>query len=117
MRRPLLQLWNTRTRTVEPFEAPEVVQIYVCGITPYATTHLGHARTYLLFDTLIREIEHGGRTVRYAQNVTDVDDPLFERAGQLGITTSELARGSIRAFHDDLAALRVRPPVYYPGRS
>ncbi len=112
-----MQLWNTRTRTKEDFNASEIVQIYVCGITPYATTHLGHARTYLLFDVLIREIEHQGHSVRYAQNVTDVDDPLFERAHQLGISTAELARESTRAFQDDLAALRVRPPDYYPRAS
>jgi L-cysteine:1D-myo-inositol 2-amino-2-deoxy-alpha-D-glucopyranoside ligase len=117
IRRPFLQLWNTRTRTKDDFNAPEIVQIYVCGITPYATTHLGHARTYLLFDVLIREIEHLGHTVRYAQNVTDVDDPLFERAKQLGMSSAALARESTRAFQDDLAALRVRPPDYYPRAS
>src|SRR4051794_5114371 len=97
-----LQLWNTLTRQKDEFVAGPLVRMYVCGITPYATTHLGHARTYLTFDVLIREIEHRGHVVRYAQNVTDVDDPLFERAQQMGITTSELARDCTRLFQDDL---------------
>jgi L-cysteine:1D-myo-inositol 2-amino-2-deoxy-alpha-D-glucopyranoside ligase len=116
-RRRSLQLWNTRTRTKEEFRAGPIVRVYVCGITPYATTHLGHARTYLVYDVLIREIERLGHAVRYAQNVTDVDDPLFERAQKLGISTAELSGQSTRMFQDDLAALRIRPPDYYPRAS
>jgi L-cysteine:1D-myo-inositol 2-amino-2-deoxy-alpha-D-glucopyranoside ligase len=112
-----LQLWNSRTRQKEEFVAAPLVRIYVCGITPYATTHLGHARTYLTFDLLIREIEHLGHIVRYAQNVTDVDDPLFERAQKMGITTAELARDCTRLFQDDLAVLRIRPPDFFPRAS
>jgi L-cysteine:1D-myo-inositol 2-amino-2-deoxy-alpha-D-glucopyranoside ligase len=112
-----LQLWNSRTRSKETFDAGPIVRIYVCGITPYATTHLGHARTYLIFDVLIREIERRGHVVRYAQNVTDVDDPLFDKAQQLNISVTELAQECTRIFQDDLAALRVRPPDYYPRAS
>ena len=112
-----MQLWNTLTQTKEEFVAGSLVRMYVCGITPYATTHLGHARTYLTFDVLIREIERTGRTVRYAQNVTDVDDPLFERAQKLGISTADLARDCTRLFQDDLAALSIRPPDYMPRAS
>jgi len=112
-----VQLWNTLTRAKEEFVAGPIVRMYVCGITPYATTHLGHARTYLIFDVLIREIERRGHAVRYTQNVTDVDDPLFERAQQLGTTTAELARDCTRQFQDDLAALSIRPPDFYPRAS
>jgi L-cysteine:1D-myo-inositol 2-amino-2-deoxy-alpha-D-glucopyranoside ligase len=112
-----MQLWNTLTRAKEEFAAGPIVRMYVCGITPYATTHLGHARTYLIFDVLIREIERRGHSVRYTQNVTDVDDPLFERAQQLGMTTADLARECTRLFQDDLAALSIRPPDYYPRAS
>ena len=112
-----MQLWNTLTRQKEEFVAGPIVRMYVCGITPYATTHLGHARTYLTFDVLIREIEFRGHTVRYAQNVTDVDDPLFERAQKMGVTTADLARDCTRLFQDDLAALSVRPPDYFPRAS
>ena len=102
---------------MEKFEAEPLVRIYVCGITPYATTHLGHARTYLTFDVLIREIEHRGHTVRYTQNVTDVDDPLFDRAQQLGVSTADLARECTRLFQDDMAGLGIRPPDFYPRAS
>ena len=112
-----MQLWNTRTRAKETFVAPPVVRMYVCGVTPYATTHLGHARTYLIFDVLIREIERLGHRFRYTQNVTDVDDPLFERAKQLGLTTAELARECTRTYQDDMAALRIRPPDFFPRAS
>ena len=112
-----MQLWNTRTRSKDLFTAGPIVHLYVCGITPYATTHLGHARTYLVFDVLIREIERLGHQVRYAQNVTDVDDPLFERSRQLGVPTARLAQESTRTFQDDLAALRIRPPDYFPRAS
>jgi L-cysteine:1D-myo-inositol 2-amino-2-deoxy-alpha-D-glucopyranoside ligase len=112
-----VQVWNTSTRSKETLQAGPIVRLYVCGVTPYATTHLGHARTYLTFDVLVRELERRGHTVRYTQNVTDVDDPLFERAQQLGITTAELARQSTRAFQDDLAALRIRPPDFFPWAS
>ena len=109
--------WNSRTRTKEPFKAGPIVRIYVCGITPYATTHLGHGRTYLVFDVLIREIERRGHSVRYTQNVTDVDDPLFDKAQQLGISVASLAQECTRIFQDDLAALRIRPPDFYPRAS
>src|SRR5579859_6751799 len=114
---PLVQLWNTLTRAKEEFVAGPIVRMYVCGITPYATTHLGHARTYLIFDVLIREIERRGHQARYTQNVTDVDDPLFERAQQLGVPTATLAQECTRIFQDDVAALRIRPPDYYPRAS
>lgn len=112
-----MQLWNTLTQTKEPFTADEKVRVYVCGITPYDTTHLGHARTYLVFDVLIRELERRGHSVRYTQNVTDVDDPLFERAQKTGKTTEEVAREWTRVFQDDMAALRIRPPDYFPRAS
>jgi L-cysteine:1D-myo-inositol 2-amino-2-deoxy-alpha-D-glucopyranoside ligase len=112
-----VQIWNTRTRSKETFTAGPIVRMYVCGITPYDTTHLGHARTYLIFDVLIREIERLGHQVRYTQNVTDVDDPLFERARQLGVNAADLARESTRTFQDDMAALRIRPPDYFPRAS
>lgn len=112
-----MQIWNTRAGAKEPFTAGDMVRVYVCGITPYDTTHLGHARTYLTFDVLIRELERQGHEVRYTQNVTDVDDPLFERAQLTGQTTEEIAREWTRVFQDDMAALRIRPPDFYPRAS
>src|SRR2546427_5400435 len=100
--RRAVQLWNTRARAKETFTAGPIVRLYVCGITPYDTTHLGHARTYLVFDVLIREIERRGHAPRYTQNVTDADDPLFERAHKTRHTIAELAKEWTRTFQDDM---------------
>lgn len=89
--------------------------LYVCGITPYDATHLGHASTYLTFDLLVRAWRDAGRDVVYAQNVTDVDDPLLERAAQTGQDWRELAESQIELFRADMAALRVVPPDHYIG--
>ncbi|MBI2939354.1 MAG: cysteine--tRNA ligase [Chloroflexi bacterium] len=112
-----MRLWNTLTRRKDTFTAGKVVRLYVCGITPYATTHLGHARTYVLFDVLIRELEHQGHAVRYVQNVTDVDDPLYARARDLGRTSADLAAEFTRVFQRDMAALGARPPDVQPRAS
>jgi len=112
-----MKLWNTLAQQKETFTAGKVVKLYVCGVTPYATTHLGHARTYVLFDVLIRELERRGHSVRYVQNVTDVDDPLYALARQVGRASSEIAGEFTRIFQDDMAALGVRPPDFFPRAS
>src|SRR4051794_7620458 len=89
--------------------------MYVCGITPYDATHLGHAATYLAFDLLGRVLRDGGHRVRYVQNVTDVDDPLLERAEATGEGWRELAAREVQLFRDDMTALRVIPPDAYVG--
>ncbi|MGH2544890.1 MAG: class I tRNA ligase family protein, partial [Ardenticatenaceae bacterium] len=91
-----------------------MVTIYVCGITPYDTTHLGHAFTYVTFDALIRYLEATGRTVRYVQNVTDIDDDVLRRAERDGIGWKELGDRETEHFLQDMAALNVRPPDIYP---
>ena len=90
-------------------------RLYVCGITPYDATHLGHAATYLAFDLLHRAWLDTGREVHYVQNVTDVDDPLLERAAQTGEDWRELAAREIQRFRGDMEALRVLPPREYVG--
>jgi len=87
--------------------------LYVCGITPYDATHLGHANTYLAFDTLVRLWTDGGYEVRYAQNVTDVDDPLLERAAATGVDWRALAAEQIALFRGDMESLRIIPPNDY----
>lgn len=87
--------------------------LYVCGITPYDATHLGHASTYLTYDLLIRLMHASGRTVRYTQNVTDVDDPLLERAVATGQNWQELAREQTDLFRADMQYLSVFPPTDY----
>lgn len=97
-------------RPVEPTAGEERAALYVCGITPYDATHLGHAATYLAFDTLGRAWRDAGLEVEYAQNTTDVDDPLLERAARDGVDWRELAASQIDLFRRDMEALRVLPP-------
>jgi len=92
-----------------------IVRIYVCGITPYDATHLGHAATYLMFDVIQRVCRDAGLTVRYVQNVTDVDDPLLERAQATGQDWVELAERETQLFREDMTALRVLAPDHYVG--
>jgi L-cysteine:1D-myo-inositol 2-amino-2-deoxy-alpha-D-glucopyranoside ligase len=95
--------------------AAGTARLYVCGITPYDATHMGHAATYVAFDLLIRAWRSAGHDVRYVQNVTDVDDPLLERADATGQDWVELAERETELFRTDMAALRVLPPDAYVG--
>lgn len=90
-------------------------RLYVCGVTPYDTTHLGHANTYVAFDLLQRAWLDAGLAVDYTQNVTDVDDPLLERAAATGVAWEELALEQTDLFRTDMEALRVLPPRHYVG--
>jgi L-cysteine:1D-myo-inositol 2-amino-2-deoxy-alpha-D-glucopyranoside ligase len=89
--------------------------MYVCGITPYDATHLGHALTYVAYDLIVRALRDAGHDVRYTQNVTDVDDPLLVRAREVGEDWRELATREIALFREDMAALRVLPPTSFVG--
>jgi L-cysteine:1D-myo-inositol 2-amino-2-deoxy-alpha-D-glucopyranoside ligase len=96
--------------------APDgAARMYVCGITPYDATHLGHANTYVAFDLLNRAWRNAGHEVTYVQNVTDVDDPLLERANKVHVDWVELAERETELFRQDMAALRVLPPAHYIG--
>ena len=111
-----LRLHDSATKSrvdVRPAEA--TARLYVCGITPYDATHLGHAATYLAFDTLNRVWRDAGYDVAFAQNVTDIDDPLLERAARDGEDWTALAERETELFRDDMAALRVLPPSWYVG--
>ncbi|RFA09317.1 cysteine--1-D-myo-inosityl 2-amino-2-deoxy-alpha-D-glucopyranoside ligase [Subtercola boreus] len=111
---PVPRLFNQQSGEIE--EAPGtdgVAGLYVCGITPYDATHLGHASTYLAFDTLNRLWRSAGLAVDYTQNVTDVDDPLLERATATGVDWRELAAEQTDLFRGDMEALRVIPPANY----
>jgi len=90
-------------------------RMYVCGITPYDATHLGHAATYLTFDLINRYLRASGSEVRYVQNITDIDDPLLERAQRDGIDWTDLAHQQIELFRGDMINLRVIPPEHYIG--
>jgi L-cysteine:1D-myo-inositol 2-amino-2-deoxy-alpha-D-glucopyranoside ligase len=98
-----------------PLEVTGRARLYVCGITPYDATHLGHAATYVAFDLLHRQWLDQGIEVTYAQNVTDVDDPLLERAAATGEPWTDLAAREIELFREDMHALRILPPQHFVG--
>jgi L-cysteine:1D-myo-inositol 2-amino-2-deoxy-alpha-D-glucopyranoside ligase len=110
-----LRLHDTASCSVRSAGSSATARMYVCGITPYDATHLGHAATYLAFDLVQRVWRDAGREVHYVQNVTDVDDPLLERAAHIGENWMSLAEREIALFRDDMAALRVIPPTDYVG--
>ncbi|MBI2325749.1 MAG: cysteine--tRNA ligase [Chloroflexi bacterium] len=110
----MLHLYDTRRRGTFPFRPRGVVTMYVCGVTPYDTTHLGHARTFLVFDVLARLLEARGHRVRYAQNVTDIDESILRRAARDGIGWRELGEREERAFLEDMRRLRWRAPDVMP---
>jgi L-cysteine:1D-myo-inositol 2-amino-2-deoxy-alpha-D-glucopyranoside ligase len=114
-RGPELRLYDTSDRQVRPVAPGTKATMYVCGITPYDATHLGHAATYLTFDLVNRVWLDLGHDVHYVQNVTDVDDPLFERAQRDGIDWRDLADREVALFREDMTALRVLPPREYVG--
>ncbi|HZP14667.1 MAG TPA: cysteine--1-D-myo-inosityl 2-amino-2-deoxy-alpha-D-glucopyranoside ligase [Nocardioides sp.] len=112
VRAPELSLYDTATRAVRPTEGSS---LYVCGITPYDATHLGHANTYISFDLIVRAWLNAGHEVTYAQNVTDVDDPLLERAIKVGADWTELAQRETALYRLDMEALRVIAPTSFIG--
>lgn len=112
---PPLRLHDSSTRGLVEVAPAGTARLYVCGITPYDATHLGHAATYLAFDTLVRVWRDRGLTVDYAQNVTDIDDPLLERAIRDGVDWVGLAEEQTQLFREDMTALRVLPPDHYVG--
>jgi L-cysteine:1D-myo-inositol 2-amino-2-deoxy-alpha-D-glucopyranoside ligase len=112
---PLVALHDTSTGGLVTVEPDGPARMYVCGITPYDATHIGHAATYVGFDLLHRAWRNAGQEVTYVQNVTDVDDPLLERAASVGVDWVELAERETELFRQDMAALRVLPPTHYIG--
>jgi L-cysteine:1D-myo-inositol 2-amino-2-deoxy-alpha-D-glucopyranoside ligase len=115
-RGPRVHLHDTASGGLVPV-GPEsgTATLYVCGITPYDATHLGHANTYVAFDLLGRAWRDAGLDVRYVQNVTDVDDPLLERATATGVDWRDLAESQVELFRGDMEALSVVPPQQYLG--
>ena len=109
-----MRLYDTARRAVVPFEPGPEVAMYVCGITPYDSTHLGHASTYLTYDLLARRLEDLGRTVRMVRNITDVDDSILPKARELGVDFRELAATETARFHRDMEALGAQPVASEP---
>ncbi len=109
-----MHLFDTARGEVVPFEPGPTVTMYVCGITPYDATHLGHAFTYLTFDLVIRRLEDLGHEVHMVRNVTDVDDSILGKARELDVDYLELGATEVASFHEDLAALDLRPATAEP---
>ena len=110
-----VRIHDTATGAVRPSDPDGAARMYVCGITPYDATHLGHAATMIAFDLVNRAWRDAGLEVRYVQNVTDVDDPLLERANATGVDWVELAERETDLFREDMEALRVLAPDHYVG--
>ena len=115
LRFPLISLTNSKTLKKESVAKKSVYRMYVCGITPYDATHLGHAATYLTFDLINRYLLASGCDVLYVQNITDIDDPLLERAARDNLDWQDLAMSQIDLFRGDMVNLRVIPPAHYIG--
>ncbi|MFC4032245.1 cysteine--1-D-myo-inosityl 2-amino-2-deoxy-alpha-D-glucopyranoside ligase [Streptomyces polygonati] len=111
----VLRLHDTSTDGPVTVDPGPVARLYVCGITPYDATHMGHAATYNAFDLVQRVWLDTKRQVQYVQNVTDVDDPLLERATATGMDWTALAERETALFREDMTALRLLPPAHYIG--
>jgi L-cysteine:1D-myo-inositol 2-amino-2-deoxy-alpha-D-glucopyranoside ligase len=110
-----VRVFDTASRRLLDSAPGSAARMYVCGITPYDATHIGHAATYVAFDLLHRAWLDAGRAVTYVQNVTDIDDPLLERARATGEDWLALATRETQRFRQDMAALRIIPPTVYVG--
>ncbi|MBI4304324.1 MAG: cysteine--tRNA ligase [Chloroflexi bacterium] len=110
-----MRVYNTLSGQKEEFQ-PEnnEVKMYVCGVTPYSDSHIGHAMSYVYFDVVRRYLQYRGYKVKYVQNVTDIDDKIIDRANKLGISPSELAEKYTRSFFEDMDALNIGRPDVSP---
>ena len=111
----LPRIFDTSAGEIVQVQEDKAASLYVCGITPYDATHMGHASTYVAFDLLHRAWLDAGVPVTYVQNVTDVDDPLLERATATNVDWRELAEDQTELFRTDMKALNVIPPAHYVG--
>ncbi len=109
-----MRLYDTARQDVVPFEPGPVVSVYTCGITPYDSTHLGHAATYLTYDVLARRLRDLGHDVRIVRNITDVDDPLLAKARQLDVHYLDLAAAETARFQADMRDLDLLACVSEP---
>ncbi len=110
-----MKIYNTLTRQKEDFRPQgDPVRMYVCGITPYSTSHIGHAMSYIVFDVVRRYLEYRGYGVKHVQNFTDIDDKIIARANEQGIPAADLAGKYIDEFHEDMERLNVKRADIYP---
>ncbi|MGC8460259.1 MAG: class I tRNA ligase family protein [Candidatus Dormibacteria bacterium] len=112
-----MELYNTASSSKQQLDLGHEVSLYVCGITPYAATHLGHAFTYHTFDVLTRMLQHDGHTVRSVRNITDVDDDIFRVSRERNVSVDSLVASEMEIFHADCHALNMSPVTYEPYAS
>lgn len=110
-----LALRNSSARKITSLPNKNEYTMYVCGITPYDATHLGHAATYITFDLINRYLRAMGKTVHFVENVTDIDDPLLERANRDNVDWQALAHSQIELFRGDMSDLHIIPPAHFIG--
>ena len=111
-----LSLFDSKSQKIQKIlRKNDSLKLYVCGITPYDSAHLGHAFTYLTFDSIIRVLNFIGQNTTYVQNVTDLDDPLFERARKMNKPWREIVEEQVQVYRNDMSALNVIPPDYFVG--
>ena len=109
-----MRLFNSESGTIEPVDLTDVpVGMYVCGVTPYDTTHVGHAFTFLTFDIIKRYLNYRGVDSIYVQNVTDIDDDILRKAAELKMTWLELGQRETAKFRNDMANLNAIDPDHY----
>lgn len=110
-----MKVYNTLSGQKEEFlPGGDEVKMYVCGVTPYAHCHIGHAMSYIIFDVIRRYLQFGGYEVKYVQNITDIDDKIIDRANQKGISTHELAEKYTNSYFEDMDALNIGRADIYP---
>lgn len=110
-----MKVYNTLSGQKEDFlPQGDEVKMYVCGVTPYSDSHLGHAMSYIIFDVIRRHLKFRGYKVKYVQNITDIDDKIIDRANKLGLSTRELAEKFTQSYLDDMEALNITPADFYP---
>src|SRR5207244_3913949 len=110
----VMRLYDTARQEVVPFEPGPIVTMYTCGITPYDAAHLGHAATYVTYDVLQRRLRDLGHQTQCVRNVTDIDDPLLEKARQLGVNYLDLAAEEMARFDACMEALGMLPAFSEP---
>ncbi len=111
----MMKVYNTLSGQKEEFlPGDDEVKMYVCGVTPYSDSHIGHAMSYVIFDVIRRYLQFRGYKVRYVQNITDIDDKIIERANRQGISTQELAEKYATRHFEDMDALNIGRADVYP---
>ena len=111
-----ITIYNTQSRSLEPFETiePGVVRMYVCGVTPYSRSHVGHGMSAIIFDVIKRYLTYRGYRVRHVTNFTDIDDKIITRANREGIDANDLVEKTIDQWHSEIDALNVLRADAYP---